>query len=901
MQPGTDIKRLKLFATFLSLLIVGTLAVATAAGFAAVGRINTVQGDMDRFHAGAETKGLHLAQIRSAFGYGGFIHKFKNFVLRQDDRLVSAIEDDIRTLRAAAAGFEAAGVSEEEAAALTTLRTVIDQYETKLEVAKRSSRSGLSPAKTDKRVKVDDRPALEAIAVLERAWLGDYGIDRQSLWKSIKRETAAIRLGLWLLPVLALIAVAIIWFHRRLLIEIGSRVQAERDREQRLRLIVDNAVSGIITMDKHGTIESFNPAAERLFGYGAEDVIGQNVRMLMPEPDRSGHDGYLGNYLRSGEAKIIGIGREVNGLRKDGTVFPLELGISELIIDGKRIFAGVVTDITERRRAADALKKARDELELRVTERTRKLIEEVAERKQAERALRESEERFRTVVDHSPTKIHIKDAQGRYTLINREAEKLFGVTDEEGRGKTSHELFPKEIADSFTAHDRAVLESGRTVEGEEEWQREDGLHRYLTVKFPIRDAAGEIVAVGAIGTDITERALLQEQLAAAQKMEALGQLTGGVAHEFNNLLMVIAANLQLLEEEVEGMEIPTRRVQKALKTAFKGGELTQHMLSYVGRQALSPKVIDINAFVADTVQMLRPMVGETIAIETVTDDDLWPVSVDPGGLDSALLNLVINARDALPDGGKITIETANLRVDRAAAARRPYKVVPGDYVMLAVVDNGTGMTPDVAERAFDPFFTTKDIGKGTGLGLSRVFGFVRRQSGGYIDIESAPRRGTTVRLYLPRVQAGVGETPEPAEAPEEPVRGGAIVLVVEDNTEVLGVTVELLEKLGYRVFYANNGRDALTLSEKADRIDLLLTDVVMPGGMSGVELARAVQRTRPAIRVIFMSGYPDEATATEGVPESGAPLLHKPFKTGELARVINEVLEGGQDRRTMCA
>ena len=540
--------------------------------------------------------------------------------------------------------------------------------------------------------------------------------------------------------------------------------------------------------------------------------------------------------------------------------------------------------------------------EERIAAKNAALEREIIERKQAEKARRESEERFRAVVDNSPAAISLKDTEGRYLLANRRYEEWFGISREDIAGKTCYDIYPEERADIISAQDRKALATGAVGERTAKTVFADGTkHTLLVTKFPVPGSDGKPVAICGINTDITERTLLHEQLAAAQKMEALGQMTGGVAHEFNNLLMIIAANLQLLEEEVEGMESPTRRVQKALKTVFKGGELTQHMLSYVGRQTLSPKVIDVNAFVADTVQMLRPMVGETIAIETVTGDDVWPVLVDPGGLDSALLNLVINARDALPDGGKITIETANLRLDEAAAARRPYKVVPGNYVMLSVTDDGTGMTPDVIERAFDPFFTTRDIGKGTGLGLSMVFGFVRRQSGGFIDIESTPRQGTTMRLYLPRIQAGAAETPEPAEATEEPVRGGATVLVVEDNTEVLDVTVELLEKLGYRVFYANNGREALTLLEKSDRIDLLLTDLVMPGGMDGVDLALAVQRTRPTTRVVFMSGYPDEATATEGVHESGAPLLHKPFKTGELARVINEVLEGGQDRRTMCA
>ncbi len=655
--------------------------------------------------------------------------------------------------------------------------------------------------------------------------------------------------------------------------EIAERKQVEealRESEERYRAILDNLVVGVITIDEKGVVQSFSPGAERMFGYAPDEAVGRNVTVLMPEPHHSEHDGYIANYIDTGEAKIIGRGRVVEGRRKDGSTFPMELEIGEMVVGGRRMFTGLAKDITER--------------------------------KQAERALCESEERFRAVVDNSPTAISLKDTEGRYLLANRRYEEWFGISRGEIAGKTCYDIYPEERADIISAQDRKALATGAVSERTTKTVFADGaIHTMLVTKFPIPGPDGAPVAICGINADITERTLLQEQLAAAQKMEALGQLTGGVAHEFNNLLMVIAANLQLLEEEVKGMESPTRRVQKALKTVFKGGELTQHMLSYVGRQALRPKVIDVNEFVAETVQMLRPMVGETIAIETVTGGDLWPVSVDPGGLDNALVNLVVNARDALPGGGKITIETANLRLDEAAAARRPYKVITGDYVMLAVADDGTGMSPDVVERAFDPFFTTKDIGKGTGLGLSIVFGFVRRQSGGYIDIDSAPRRGTTVRLYLPRVEAGEGETPEPAEDAVEPSRGGATVLVVEDNTEVLGATVELLERRGYRVFYAKNGRDALTLSEKADRIDLLLTDVVMPGGMNGVDLAQAFRRARPTIRVVFMSGYPDEATATEGVPESGAPLIHKPFKTGELARVINEVLEGGQDRRTMCA
>jgi len=255
---------------------------------------------------------------------------------------------------------------------------------------------------------------------------------------------------------------------------------ALRESEERLRAVIDSMVIGVITIDGRGVVQSFSPGAERMFGYAPDDVVGNNIRMLIPEPRHSEHDSYIANYINTGEAKIIGKGRVVEGRRKDGSTFPMELEVGDMVVGGRRLFSGIARDVTVRKRAEDAL--------------------------------RESEARFRAVVDHSPAKIHIKDAQGRYTLINREAEKLYGVTAEEGRGKASHEIFSQELAESFDAHDRAVLETGRTVEVEEAWPREDGLHTYLTVRFPIRDAAGEIVAVGAIGTDITESKKAEERI-----------------------------------------------------------------------------------------------------------------------------------------------------------------------------------------------------------------------------------------------------------------------------------------------------------------------------------------------------------------------------------------------------
>ena len=635
------------------------------------------------------------------------------------------------------------------------------------------------------------------------------------------------------------------------------------DWDKRFRLILDNAVDGIISIDERGIIESFNPAAETIFGYSAEEVLGKNVKMLMPQPYHDEHDGYLANYLRTGEAKIIGIGQEVKGLRKDGTIFPMDLGVSQLPFGGKSVFVGFVRDITDRKRA--------------------------------EEALRESEALFRTVVDYSPTNIHIKDVEGRYTLINKEAEKLFGVTDEEGRGKTSHDLFPKEIADTFIAHDRAVIESGEVGEEEEEFTLEDGVHTYLTAKFPIYDQ-GRVVAVGAIRTDITDRKRAVEkireseaQLFQAQKMETVGNLTGGIAHDFNNILGFILGNLQLFKRRLKDEDRFQSLIEAAIDATHRGADLTKRLLAFSRRQELDPRVLDVNALVAGMDKILRRTLGEQIEIETVFADGLGHVKADPAQLESALLNLALNARDAMPGGGRLMIETTNTELDNGYAATRPYAKV-GPHVCISVCDTGTGIPEEIRDRIFEPFFTTKEVGRGSGLGLSMIYGFVK-QSGGHINVYSEDGRGTRFRIYLPRIdEPSVAIKGREAGTDDLP-RGTETVLLVEDDEQFRRTAALLLEDLGYTVIGEPDGPSALKSLEVYPDVDILFTDMVMPGGMNGHELAQRARELQPGLPVLLASGYPRNAFS-EG---RRFPLLSKPYTDVDLARMVRAVLDGRQE------
>ena len=509
--------------------------------------------------------------------------------------------------------------------------------------------------------------------------------------------------------------------HQKLERENREVVIALKTSEERTRAIMENIADALVTMDSKGIVESVNSAALDLFGYEADELLGENVSRLVGEGDRARHDGYIQRYLGGGEGRIIGKGpREVRGVRKDGEMLELELAVSEVWIGNERVFIGAMRDISERKR-------------------------------------------------------------------------------------------------------------------------------------------------------------LEAHLRQTQKMEAVGQLTGGVAHDFNNLLAVILGNAELMEDRI-GTDDP--QVQAVIRAAGRGSELTQQLLAFSRLKPLRPRVLDPVQLLGGMSALLTRTLAETIEVRFLTGDDIGRIETDPAQMESALLNLAINAGQAMPEGGELTIEIAIESIDRRAAAEMT-DVAPGDYVTVAVTDTGVGMAPEVLARAFEPFFTTKPVGEGSGLGLSMVYGFAR-QSGGFASIESEPRRGTTVRLYLPRVEA---EAPDPELEPETeaPRATGESLLVIEDDPEVLDLAVIMLESLGYQVVSAQDGAQALAVLEATPRIDLVLSDVMLPGGLLGPEVIQRARQARPNLRVLFMSGYADAEARSSGLLAEGATVLSKPFRRHDLA------------------
>jgi signal transduction histidine kinase/CheY-like chemotaxis protein len=410
-----------------------------------------------------------------------------------------------------------------------------------------------------------------------------------------------------------------------------------------------------------------------------------------------------------------------------------------------------------------------------------------------------------------------------------------------------------------------------------------------------RDAEASLQALNAdlenrVAREIAERLKAEEQLRHAQKMEAVGQLTGGIAHDFNNMLAVIIGGLNLARRKMSAGDYDIQRfVDAAVDAASRAATLTQRLLAFSRQQPLAPEILDVNKMIAGMNEMLDRTIGETVAIETVLAAGLWRVRADSGQLESAVLNLAVNARDAMPKGGKLTIETSNAFIDSKYA--HDYGLNSGQYVLLAVTDNGAGMPEDVVSRAFDPFYTTKEVGKGTGLGLSQVYGFVR-QSGGHVKIYSELSVGTSVKIYLPR---HVGDEQASSKSKSDPAtHGGApaeLVLVVEDDERVRAISSATLRDLGYTVVEASGGRDAVRVVESGVTPDLLFTDVVMPE-MTGRELAAILLKMRPGMKVLFTTGYTRNAIVHNGVLDPGTHLIPKPFNIEELATVVRRLLDG---------
>ncbi|HZC17402.1 MAG TPA: response regulator [Caulobacteraceae bacterium] len=524
---------------------------------------------------------------------------------------------------------------------------------------------------------------------------------------------------------------------------------------------------------------------------------------------------------------------------------------------------------------------------------TRRLEHEVSDRQAAEAAQRDSEARYQAIFANSTDMLSVIDVSPdgglHIAAINPAYEAALGAKNEAVRGLELHQIARGPQLKALVAHLQRVIEGGAPAFTRDRITLPGGQRIWESIMVPVRGAGGRIERVVGSARDVTDREQAQERLRQAQRMEAVGHLTGGVAHDFNNILQVIRGNLELIAAKVKDAEA-SQRITNALHGANRAAALTRQLLAFARRQPLEPRVVNLGRQMTDMAEMLRRTLGERIEVETVIAGGLWNTLVDPTQVESAVLNLALNARDAMPDGGRLTIEITNAALDEAYA-RQQQDLAPGQYVLLAVSDTGHGMTRETLSKVFEPFFTTKGEEKGTGLGLSMVYGFVR-QSNGHVQIYSEPDHGTTVKIYLPRSR-------QPTAAIEQASIGSIagrseVILVVEDDDLVRASAVGLLRDLGYTCVHACDGAAALEVLKSGGKVDLLFTDVVMPGPVKSRDLAREALRLRPGLPVLFTSGYTENAIVHHGRLDEGVQLLSKPYTREDLARRIRVLLQATQ-------
>jgi len=669
------------------------------------------------------------------------------------------------------------------------------------------------------------------------------------------------------------------------------------DARQLFSALLESAPDAMLIVDERGNILLANSQTEKLFGYRWEELVGQPVEMLMPPRFRDGHAQHRGHFFAAPRLRPMGAGLDLYGLRRDGSEFPVEISLNPIASEGGTLITSSIRDVSDRKRADQELRRAYAELDQRVLERTAELeklttalLTRIGMHEQTENELRQSEERFRLLVEGAKDyAIFMLNPEGRVVSWNAAAERIYGFTAEEAIGSSLSRFHPPEDQHAETPQ-YALEQAAATGRFEEEnWRtRKDGQRFWAsTVTTALRDERGNLRGFSRITRDVTERRELEHRLRHAQKLEAIGRLAGGVAHEFNNSATAILGYSSLVIDQAQDNQQLRHYAEEIHKAGQRAASVTRQLLAFSRQQILQPTMLSLNEVVADIEKMLRGLIGEDIRLLTTLDPYLGVVKADSGEMEQVIINLVLNARDAMPDGGVMHIETSNVEVDHVFAAENP-DMAPGPHVRLRVTDTGIGLDKQTAAHIFEPFFTTKPVGQGTGLGLSTVYGTVKR-SGGGILVFSEPGRGATFEIYLPRLEQALVK-PAILSPRRKPDGGSETILIVEDDSSLRWLTVQILTQFGYTVLEAGDGSQALALAEeRAGNIDILLTDVVMPG-CNGRQLARQVEQLYPQIKVLLMSGYTAEIVAQQDGKEIALAFLEKPFTPEELGLKVREVL-----------
>jgi two-component system cell cycle sensor histidine kinase/response regulator CckA len=630
------------------------------------------------------------------------------------------------------------------------------------------------------------------------------------------------------------------------------------EREELFHLISENAADMIAIVDMEGKRLYNSLSYHRVLGYSPEELQASSSFEQIHPDDRERVK------KAAADARSTGIGRtlEYRLRHKDGTWLWLESTSSVIQnIEGEPEKLIIVN-------------------------------RDISERKKTEEALRQSEAGFRSVVQDAPYGIYRASSTGQILQVNPALEKMLGY-------ELQDELLKSELVTGIFLHSgeyerltELLIRTNEIKDVETEWKRRDGTP--ITVRCSgrrINDENGMPAYFEVFAEDVTEKRVLEKQLRMAQKMEAIGRLSGGIAHDFNNLLGVIIGYSHVLKKELGGNSALCEHAVEIEKAGQRAASLTKQLLAFSRQQVLTPAVLNLNTLVSDMEGMLPRLLGEDIAVSLALDSELGSVKADQSQIEQVIMNLAVNARDAMPQGGKLKIQTANVELDQAYAREHPGSKA-GNYVLLAVTDTGTGMNAETLAHIFEPFFTTKERGKGTGLGLATVYGIVK-QSNGYIFVDSAPGKGATFQIYLPQY-VGKPVTEEREVDSGEKLRGSESILLVEDSEPLRKLAQTFLESAGFRVLSAEHGEDALQVASRHGKtFDLLLTDVVMPG-MNGRALAEQLLSRQPGMKVLYMSGYTDSFIAGHGVLEPGTHLLHKPFTDEVLIRKVREVLDGGK-------